>query len=163
MSKSASSAPQRWRPFWIHQASEYLLGLVLVAAGVQSPTPTFPVLAGGLIVLNAAVVSGPLGAFRLASRPQHRWLDVAVVGVVVVVACLPFLEIDAASRFTMIGVAAAMGFLWYGTNFETRPQASRRRSGARDSLASERSDAIGRSAGRLVAKAAQAARDRRTR
>ena len=154
-------APQRWRPFWIHQGAEYLVGLVLVAAGVQSPDPTFPALAGGLIVVNAAVVDGPLGAFRLVTRPRHRILDVVVAGVVAVTAVLPFIEIDGASRATMLGIAMILGFLWYGTNFETRPEASRRRSQARAALASDRSEAIGRSAGRLVARATAEARKRR--
>ena len=123
---------------------------MLVAVGVQSPLPTFPVLAGGLIVVNAAVVNGPLGAFRLVSRPQHRWLDVAVAAVVALVAALPFLSIDSTSRLTMFAVAAGMGFLWYGTNFETRPEAARRRSDARAVPASDRSEAIGRTAGRFV-------------
>jgi hypothetical protein len=160
---STPQATRRWRPFWVHQGAEYLLGLVLVAAGVQSVTATWPVLAGGLIVLNAAVVDGPLGAFRLASRPLHRVLDLVVVGAVAVVAAMPFLEIDSASRFTMLGVAAAMAFLWYSTNFETRPEAARRRSGVRAALASERSEAIGRTAGRLAVRAARAARSRRLR
>jgi hypothetical protein len=154
-------APRRWRPFWIHQGAEYLVGLVLVAAGVQSPDPTFPALAGGLIVANAAVVDGPLGAFRFVSRPGHRILDVVVAAVVAVTAVLPFVEIDGASRATMLVMATILGFLWYGTNFETRPEASRRRSQARDALASDRSEAIGRSAGRLVARATAEARKRR--
>jgi hypothetical protein len=137
------------------------VGLVLVAAGVQSPDPMFPLLAGGLIVVNAAVVDGPLGAFRFVTRPRHRILDVVVIGVVAVIAALPFLEIDGMSRVTMLVIAVILGFLWYGTNFETRPEAARRRSQARAALASDRSEAIGRSAGRLVARATAEARKRR--
>jgi len=159
---SDSSATRRgWRPFWVHQAAEYLLGLVLVAAGVQSPTPAFPVLAGGLIVLNAAVVTGPLGAFRLASRPVHRILDIGVIAVVVSVAAMPFLSIDAASRLTMIVIAGVIAFLWVTTNFETRREAVGRRDAVRMATASDRSEAIGRSAGRLVARAGEYARKRR--
>ena len=121
----------------------------------------FPALAGGLIVLNAAVVNGPLGAFRLVTRPQHRALDLVVAGVVAVTAVLPFIEIDGMSRVTMLIVAMILGFLWFGTNFETRPEAARRRSGARAALASDRSEAIGRTAGRFVARATAEARKRR--
>ena len=62
------------RPFWLHQAAEYLIGLVLVAQGLQSPTPVVPALAGGLVLVNAACVDGPLGAFRLclAADPPDR-------------------------------------------------------------------------------------------
>jgi hypothetical protein len=154
-------APRRWRPFWIHQGAEYLVGLVLVASGMQSTTPMLPALAGGLIVLNAAVVNGPLGAFRLVTRPQHRILDLVVAGVVAVAALLPFVEIDGVSRATMLIVAVILGFLWFGTNFETRPEAARRRSEVRAALASDRSEAIGRTAGRFVARATAEARKRR--
>ena len=58
------------RPFWLHQAAEYLIGLVLVAQGLQSPTPLVPTLAGGVVIVNAAVVEGPLGAFRLVPRAR---------------------------------------------------------------------------------------------
>ena len=55
------------RPFWLHQFAEYLLGLVLVAQGLQSPTPAVPALAGGLVLLNAALVGGYLdGQDRVA-------------------------------------------------------------------------------------------------
>jgi hypothetical protein len=158
---ASKSTARRWRPFWVHQGAEYVLGLVLVAAGVQSPTPTFPVVAGGLIVLNAAIVDGPLGAFRLATRPAHRILDVGVILIVAAIAAMPFLSIDAASRVTMIVVAAFMGFLWASTNFETRRAAIDRRTANRLATAGERSEAIGRTAGRLVAKAGQYARKRR--
>ena len=50
------------RPFWLHQAAEYLLGAVLIAQGLQSPTPAVPAVAGGLIMANAAIVRGPLAA-----------------------------------------------------------------------------------------------------
>lgn len=144
----------------MHQGAEYLVGLVLVASGVQSPDPLYPLLAGGLVVLNAAITAGPLGAFRLVSRRQHRILDLVVIGIIAVAAVLPFLAIDGMGRASMLLVAAVLGVLWYGTNFETRAAASRRRSGARAALASDRSEAIGRSAGRLFARAAAEARRR---
>lgn len=155
-------AERRWRPFWIHQGAEYLIGLVLVGAGVQSPTPTFPVLAGGLIVVNAAVVTGPIGAFRLVGRSVHRYVDVIVISVVVAVAAMPFLNIDTASRLTMVVLAAAMGFMWLSTNFDSRAESAARRN-ARQRPGGARYDGekIGRVAGRLVGKAGEYARKRR--
>ena len=150
-----------WRPFWVHQGAEYLLGLVLIAAAVQGTTPTYPVLAGGLIVLNAAVVTGPIGAFRLASRAVHRILDIVVVAIVVAVAALPFLTIDSASRVTMIVIAGIMAFLWVSTNFDTRREAAGKRGAARLASPGDRSEAIGRTAGRLVARAGEYARKRK--
>lgn len=178
---------RRWRPFWIHQGAEYLVGLVMVAAGVQSTTPTFPVLAGGLIVLNAAVVIGPIGAFRLVGRPLHRTLDLLVIGVVVVVAALPFLDIDSASRLTMVVLVAIMAFVWLSTNFEPpalraaprgptftrrgtmaapaerRPAASGSTPGRPPTRSRVDAEKIGRTAGRLVGRASEYARRRRQR
>jgi hypothetical protein len=148
---------RRWRPFWLHQAAEYLVALVLIAAGMQSPDPLWPALAGGLVLVNVAFSGPPLGAFRAASRPIHRRLDLVVVGVLVVVAALPMLTIDAASRVTILIVATVLGVVWWGTNFTT--SAERRRylpasSGRVDA------QSIGRTAGRLVAKAGDAMRKR---
>ena len=56
------------RPFWIHQAAEYLIGIALVAQGLQSPKPLVPCVVGALVILNAAVSIGPLGAFRWFGR-----------------------------------------------------------------------------------------------
>jgi energy-converting hydrogenase Eha subunit C len=154
------AAVRRWRPFWVHQGAEYLLGLVLVASGVQSTTPMFPVFAGALIVVNAAVVTGPLGAFRLVSRPLHRIIDIVVVTAIVVIAAMPFLDIDTASRVTMIVIAAIMAFLWLSTNFDARDDAAARRA-ARGPGTRYDSETIGRTAGRLVGKANQYARKRR--
>jgi hypothetical protein len=94
-----------WRPFWLHQGAEYLVALVLIASGLQSPEPLWPALAGGLVLVNAALSGPPLGAFRVFSRAQHRHLDVVVVAVLLVVAVLPFLNIDSASRLTIVVVA----------------------------------------------------------
>jgi hypothetical protein len=140
-----------WRPFWMHQGAEYLVGLVLIAAGLQSPTPTWPTLAGGLIIVNAALVDGPLGAYRAVSRSLHRRLDIGVLAVVGLLAALPVLDIDAVGRLTMAIAAGVLAFVWLGTDYTVR--ATRPRPVAR-------SDAIGRSAGRMVARAVRAARNR---
>lgn len=145
------SVDRGWRPFWMHQAAEYVLGLVLVAAGLQSTTPTWPTIAGGLIIVNAAAVDGPLGAYKSISRALHRRLDIAVLLVVGVMAALPFLNVDAVSRVTMVVAAVVLAFVWFGTDFDKRRAAPK---------PADRSDAIGRAAGRFVARAAQAARKR---
>ena len=50
----------------MHQLAEYVLGLALVSPGMQNPEPLCPVLAGGVVVVSAAIVTGPLG--RVAHR-----------------------------------------------------------------------------------------------
>ena len=139
------------RPFWLHQAAEYLIGLVLVAQGLQSPTPVVPALVGGVVVVNAACVEGPLGAFRLVSRRTHRWVDLAVIGVLVVAAALPWLDVDNTSRLLMVIVAVILGVVWWNSSFEppvTRPREPR----------VDRSEAVGRVAGRAVGNTVKAAR-----
>lgn len=138
------------RPFWLHQGAEYLLGLVLVGQGVQSPTPTWPALAGGLVVLNAALVDGPLGAFRAVSRRLHRWLDVIVIAALVAVAALPFLDIDNTSRLLLAGVAVILAARWWTTRFE-KVVVTRREGRVGDAAGF---------AGRLVGSAARRVRDK---
>ena len=144
-------AANSWRPFWLHQGAEYLVALVLIASALQSPDPLWPALAGGLVLVNAAFSGPPLGAFKAIGRGLHRRLDLVVIVVLGVLAVLPFLSIDTASRLTMLVVAAVLGFVWWGTNFSP---AERRRvttpSGRLDV------EGLGRSAGRLFAKANEA-------
>ena len=108
------------RPFWLHQLAEYLIGMVLIAMGLQSPDPVVPTVAGGLVVLNAAFVEGPLGAFRAISRRTHRRLDLVVIGLLVVAAVLPWLEVDNTSRVTMVVIAVVLAVVWWNSSFERR-------------------------------------------
>ena len=142
------------RPFWLHQAAEYLIGLVLVAVGLQSLEPLWPTLAGGLVILNAAVVDGPIGAFRLTTRRQHRVADLVVICLIALAAAMPFLSIDNASRVMMAVTAVILGFVWWNSSFE---RAAGRRPPASPSTAPRRSaEALGRIAGNI----ARAVRDR---
>lgn len=143
-----------WRPFWLHQGAEYLVALVLVASGLQSPDPLWPSLAGGLVLINTAFSGPPLGAFHVVGRPLHRRLDLAVIVVLVVAAALPFLEIDAASRLTMVVVAVVLAVVWWSTNFALAHRRPATVPGRIDA------DTIGRTAGRLYAKASDAMRKR---
>jgi hypothetical protein len=155
MTTMASSERVR-RPFWLHQGAEYLIGLVLVAQGLQSPTPLIPSLAGALVIVNAAIVDGPLGAFRLVPRRLHRTLDVVVIATLAVAAALPWLDVDNTSRLLMLAVAALLAYVWWHSSFE--PPASRAAGPPVD-----RSEAVGRAAGKVVGGAARAIRDRRNR
>ncbi len=164
------------RPFWLHQSAEYLIGLVLVAMGLQAIEPAVPTIAGGVVLLNAALVDGPLGAFRLFSRRAHRVVDVVVIAALGLAAVLPFGDLDATSRVLLGGAAAVLGVVWWNSAFEARRP---RRSGAPATPAAapadgssagppagssaqptDRSEAIGRGAGRLAGGIAKAVRDR---
>ena len=146
------------RPFWMHQAVEYILGIVLVAQGLQVPKASeavIPAVSGVLILVNAAIVrGGALSAFRIVSRAMHRILDLVVLAVVVVLAVQPWLPVDSGARLVMLAIAAVMGFVWWQSSFVEKTPRGRGASGAGASGESEgaadRSSQVGRIAGRLV-------------
>jgi hypothetical protein len=138
----------------MHQLVEYILGGVLVAQGLQSPAPVIPAMAGGLIMLNASIVRGPFSAFRLVGRRVHRQLDLVVMATVVVLALQPWVEVDAGAQIVMIGVTAALGFVWLQSNFAEKQKKSRERIDADGGRGVE----IGRLAGRAVGDGINAAK-----
>lgn len=153
------------RPFWLHQSAEYLIGLILVAMGLQSLEPAVPTIAGGVVLLNAALVDGPLGAFRMFSRPAHRIVDVVVISGLAIVAVLPFLDLDATSRVLLGGAAFVLGVVWWNSAFQARVPRKAHATGDGPPLGStaqpaDRSEAFGRGAGRLAGGIAKAVRDR---
>lgn len=123
MASPDAAAPERAkRPFWMHQIAEYLLGAVLVAQGLQSPTPVVPAIVGGLVIVNVAIVRGPLSAFDVVSRRMHRLLDLVVIGIVVVAAVQPWISLESVTRMLMLVVAAVMAFIWWQSSFAEKPK-----------------------------------------
>jgi hypothetical protein len=145
------------RPFWLHQLVEYIIGLILVAQGLQGPEPLVPAVVGGVVVLNAAVAIGPLGAFRLVPRRLHQVVDLVAIGVVVAAAIQPWIDVDVGTRAIMIGVAFVYGFVWIYSDFAERPARQHRRAAA----AGARGEDLGRTAGRLAGNAVTAWRRRK--
>lgn len=137
------------RPFWIHQLAEYLIGVALIAQGFQDPEPLVPTVVGILIMFNAAIVHGPMGAFRLVGRRVHRWLDLVMIGVVVLAAVQPWIEVEVTGRAILLVIALPLGFLWFYTDWAERPQRSQRRK----ERAGPTSENVGRSAGRMAGNA----------
>jgi hypothetical protein len=150
------TADRARRPFWIHQLAEYVIGLVLVSSGLQAPDPIVPCIVGGLVMVNAAVVAGPLGAFELVPRRRHAVLDVVLVGVIVGAAVQQWWSIDNATRLIMLGAAVVLGVVTFYTDFAERRERRDRRAAA--AAAGER---VGRSAGRLAGNAVTAWRQRK--
>lgn len=145
------------RPFWLHQCAEYLIGLVLVAMGLQSLEPAIPTIAGGVVILNAAIVDGPLGAFRVFSRRAHRIVDVVVIAALAIAAVFPWVDIDSTSRILLGAGAAVLAVVWWNSAFESRRT---RAAGGGTVAQQDRSEAIGRGAGRVAGNIAKAVRDR---
>lgn len=136
------------RPFWIHQLIEYMIGIALIVMGFQDPEPLVPAFCGVVVMVNASMVRGPFGAFRAFTRSQHRWVDVGVIGVLVAAAVQPWLEVSAIGRITLAGICVPYGFLWFYTDWASRPQRSQRRA----ARAGRQGDRFGRTAGRLAGK-----------
>ena len=142
------------RPFWMHQLVEYVLGIVLIAQGLQSPTPAIPAVAGGLVVVNTAIARGPLSAFRVLSRRQHRLADLLVMAAVIVLAVQPAVKVDASVRVVMVVIVGVMAFVWFQSSFAEKKRSGR----APISAADGRGNEIGRLAGRAVGDGINAAK-----
>ena len=104
--------------------------------------------------VNAALVRGPLGAFKAIGRGVHRWLDLVVMGVIVVGAVQPWLAVESSGRLIMFVVLVPLAFLWFYTDWAER-LARRERRAAR---AGDGAESVGRSAGRFAGNAYSAAR-----
>lgn len=146
------------RQFWLHQLAEYVVGLALVATGLQSPEPAVPALLGGLIVMNAAIVEGPLAAFRLVGKRTHQVLDWVVIGVVAAGVVLPFA--DVATRLTMVAFLGVLVVIALQTNYGTTPATRFAAAASEASTSGDRAEELGRWAGRWTGKGVNAVRRR---
>ena len=135
------------RPFWMHQAVEYLLGGALVATGLQSPTPIVPAAVGGLIMLHAAITRGPLSAFRWVGRRTHRVIDVGIIAIEVLAALQVWISVEAGARIIMVGVAVVHTFVWWQSSYTTKVKSPKV---APTLVEGDRSADMGRTAGRAV-------------
>jgi hypothetical protein len=137
------------RPFWMHQFVEYIIGLALIGQGMQDPAPLVPTAAGVLVLVNAAAVRGPLGAFKFIGRGVHRWLDLLVGAAIVAAAVQPWAEVEVTGRGLMLLMLLPLGFLWFYTDWAERPGRRERRV----ARATGKGDDLGRTAGRLAGSA----------
>ncbi len=144
------------RPFWIHQLVEYLIGVALVAQGLQSPEPLVPAVAGVIVILNAAITIGPMSAFRVVKRSQHKWADVVVMAVLVLAAAQPWIASDIGGRMTIVVMLLPLGFLWFYTDWADKVSRKQRRA----AQAGVKGEDIGRSAGRMAGRMYKKVKDR---
>lgn len=138
------------RPFWVHQVAEYVIGIMLVTAGLQTPNPVAPSVLGALIVANAAIVNGPLSAFDVVPRRIHRLIDPVIFVLVLLTAIVPVFDIDAGNRFVIGAVGIVLAFVWWYSSYDAPVRAS---------SPSQRLDA-GQIAGRLAGRGVNAWRRR---
>jgi hypothetical protein len=149
------------RPFWLHQLMEYVIGFALISFGFQDTEPMVPAVAGVVVIANATIVRGPFGAFRFVSRRVHRWLDVVVMAFLLAAAAQPWVVASALGRIVLVAIDIPLGFLWWYTDWAERSARSARRT----EQASQRSEDVGKRAGRAAAnvyKAGKRAIDKRS-
>jgi hypothetical protein len=159
----------------MHQLVEYLLGAVLLSQGLQAAEPAIPSVLGALIVVNAAVAAGPLAAAPRLPRPLHRIADVVLLAGIVLGAAAPSAWVTGSTRIVLGGVALVYGFVILRSDYSPKPVRARRSGRTRPVgspgspgvrpppvPAADRSEALGRAAGRTTARLYNAAR-RRTR
>lgn len=140
--------------FWAHQAAEYVMGMLVLAGALQASNPAIPLVAGALLIVLAATADGPLKAFSGMSRPTHKIADLVMIGLFVVGAVLLRSELDATGFVLLIGPAAVLVLLVLRTDYSPKVK--------RQPLAtSERSEAVGRAAGKVAAQGVRRWRARR--
>ena len=110
----------------MHQIAEYIIAAVFIAQGLQSKTPAIPSVLGGLVLLNAACAKGPAAAFQMLGRSLHKVIDLALIGVIVLMAVQPVISLDNNTRVIMGVLAFVIGFVWLGSDFS--PPVKRERS-----------------------------------
>ncbi len=143
------------RPFWLHQIAEYIIGIALIGSGLQSPSPAVPAVIGGLVLLNAATVDGPFGAFRVIGRKVHRIFDLVVLVIGVVGAALPGLDLG--TRIILASCIIVFATVVLNTNYAPKQDGATRDT-ATLAGTSDRPEEIGRTAGRVAGTLAGQAR-----
>ncbi len=114
----ATEAERSGLPFWVHQLGEYLIAAVLIASAWYSPEPMVQAVLGSLISINAAFTDGPAGAFHLIGRTIHKWIDVAIMVLLLVAAFQGWVNVDTTGRIALPLMSAALFMLWFRTDFD---------------------------------------------
>jgi hypothetical protein len=122
------SKPQRQGPlaFWIHQVSEYGLGVLVASSAARLPHPELPIVVALVILLLAATADGAAAAVHLVKRPLHRHLDIAIGIAIVAVSAALFKRVGAsAAILTGLAGVALLALSWQ-TNYSPKPEKVRR-------------------------------------
>lgn len=149
----AGESTRAMRPFWLHQAVEYVIGAVFISSSIQSETPAIPAVLGVIVMVNAALTIGPAGAFRLYGRKLHRIIDIVVIAAIIVASVQPVVALGDNARVLMGLLALVLAFVWWNTDFATKDERKARRRAAkseRKKPARPTSEEVGQKAGRMV-------------
>jgi hypothetical protein len=148
-------------PFWIHQVVEYGIGALLAYQAIHSPRPVVPLLAGVAVILLAATADGPAACFAVVPRPVHRILDVIVFVGLLVVAVAFGDDMGGAGQILLVLGALSLGVLMLRSDYRPKKARVKAERPPADEVGSERAEAFGRGAGRLVGRGVQEYRRRR--
>jgi peptidoglycan/LPS O-acetylase OafA/YrhL len=134
--------------FWLHQAIEELVGLLLIVQAVSTPDPALPLLAGLALIVLGLTADGPVALAKWVPRRVHRVVDV-VVGVGLVVAAVVFR--DQGAPFGPVLVAAGgLALLVLTWRTEYRPR--KPRAAATEPELPSSGERYGKAAGRALGK-----------
>lgn len=140
------------RSFWLHQLCEYVVAGFLASAATQSKQPLPIALLAIVVLLNAALVQGPVSAFQFVPRNVHRILDIALIVVMAATALLA--NLNASARVTVLGLTVVMSMIALGTNYaKSEPR-------VRSASPSDRSEQFAKTAGRTAGRIGRAIKDR---
>ncbi len=122
------SKPKRQGPlaFWIHQVSEYALGVLVASSAARIIHPELPIVVAVVILLLAATADGSAAAVHLVKRPLHRRLDIGIGIAIVAVSAALYTRVGAsAAILTGLAGVALLALSWQ-TNYAPRPVKVRR-------------------------------------
>ena len=93
----------------MHQAIEYAVGFSLAGAAVRSDDRVILALAALMVIVNTAVMQGPLAAYRTVPHAAHRAID---IGLAVIGTGLTFaVDAGAATRAWLLGSSVVIAFV----------------------------------------------------
>lgn len=159
---SPAKPPKPKLAFWVHQAVEYCVGVLLIMQALQLADPAGPLAAGIAVIVLAATADGPLAAFHWVPRPVHRVLDVAVAVLCVVAAVVFRDQLGTFGLVFLVVAALTLVFLVLRTNYRPKPPRASRAARFAEGAAqgSVKAEDVGRAAGRAVGKGVNAFRRR---
>ena len=141
-------------PFWIHQAVEYLVGLLVLFEAAHTHQAAIGLGAGVLLLLLASAGQGPLSAFRKVPRHVHRIGDLALMVLLAAVAVVFRSKLGSAGVGVLVVVVVVLAGLAWRTDYRP-PQA---RVPLRQRIPKVDAERVGRGAGKAVGSAAVAGR-----
>ncbi len=110
---------RRWLPFWVLQATEVTVAVVLADVSIHVSNGGVLVAAALVFFALAATAQGPLGIVRICSQPLHLLLTMVAAALLAVAPVFPLLRPDVEGIIVM--EFAAVGLLRLATLTRTVP------------------------------------------